>query len=48
MLAIALLAMIGAMLNAWPAYWIVFGLYCFFWAVGRIIDFVQKATRNEE
>lgn len=48
MLGIALFALIGAMLNAWPAYWIVYGLYCFTWMVGRIIYFFQKATRNDK
>lgn len=42
MLGIALLAMIGAMLHAWTAYWIVFGFYCAFWAIQTIIKLAKN------
>lgn len=45
MLIIALLAMIGAMLNAWTAYWIVYGFYCFFWTIGQLIKFYEKGKK---
>ena len=36
MLGIALFALIGAMIDAWLAYWIVFGIYCFFWLLVKV------------
>ena len=36
MFEIALFALIGAMINAWPAYWIVFGIYCFVWLLVKV------------
>ncbi len=45
MLVIALLAMIGAMLDAWTAYWIVYGFYCFFWAIGQCIKLAEKGKK---
>lgn len=42
-MSIALFAMIGAMLDAGAAYWIIFGFYCALWLLKHTI----KITINK-
>ena len=41
-MSVALFAMIGAMLNAKTAYWIIFGFYCAAWLFGKVKITIKK------